>query len=465
MYTFFEALNTVNDKINTYNNSQEFKSKFLNAGDYTKYKSLHDAMVELQLPSNKGKLLNLYDFGKHLNQPYSDLIKDLRNDYSGKYYFVELGSKTGNIKLRAPLIESEDTSSIYVVRYGESIKDYFKNILKTADDLLSNNIEDFIFDKESFNNYNVDIFEFYNDLVDELRNRGYGLSSVVIDHSKDEVGKEDLFNYKYTVSTLNEELTRCTENKHSISDIEKCAENIARAKHMKLCKHDDIDEVVEFSDGQVIVALCDEDAEDEYECTSAPVFETEDEFWSYLPINETINEKIEKEEDIVYKGFTIEHFPYTYSTEEEGKEFDVNGYVIHSPYYLQSSPDKPKTHLPLYCEDEEGNDINLATLEDAKKYIDDYLVPKKGKVVIKHGDEVHYVINKDSLNEDYIVYKTTDDLKNVFDAFDLCQNQKQKRELAKAVHIALYQTYKEDGVDMEIWNKILEAIKKFNIES
>lgn len=105
----------------------------------------------------------------------------------------------------------------FVWKYGKNIKaiDYFRNLKAAADDIIDDYV-DFVFDRESFNNYNVDMFEFYNDLVDELRNRGYGLSSVIIDHSKDEVGKEDLFNYKYTVTLLNEAL-----NKKEMEDEEK----------------------------------------------------------------------------------------------------------------------------------------------------------------------------------------------------------------------------------------------------
>lgn len=97
-----------------------------------------------------------------------------------------------------------------VLKYGKNIKatDYLRNLKAMANEIIESDYEDFIFDRESFNSYNVDIFEFYNDLVDELRNRGYGLSSIIIDHSKDKVGEIDLFNYKYTCTPLNEALSK-----------------------------------------------------------------------------------------------------------------------------------------------------------------------------------------------------------------------------------------------------------------
>ena len=96
----------------------------------------------------------------------------------------------------------------------------------------------------------------------------------------------------------------------------------------------------------------------------------------------------EKQPDVEYKGITIEHFPLTWTL--NGETWDEDGWVIKSPYYIQSSSDKPKTFMPLYCENEKGEVINFPKLEDAKQYIDDYIVTKKGKIKIKHGDEVHF---------------------------------------------------------------------------
>lgn len=111
-----------------------------------------------------------------------------------------------------------------------------------------------------------------------------------------------------------------------------------------------------------------------------------------------IKEDFEPNEDMIsYKGINIEHFPLKWQMGD--KEWNQDGYIIKSPYYLQSTPNKPKTYLPLYCEDESGEVINFDTLDDAKNYIDTYIIPKKGKIVIKHGDEVHYEL-KDKLNDE-----------------------------------------------------------------
>lgn len=108
-----------------------------------------------------------------------------------------------------------------------------------------------------------------------------------------------------------------------------------------------------------------------------------------------LEESIEKKPDTVYKGFTIEHFPTTWKFSDKGEEHDEDGYIIKSPYYLQSNSNKDKYYLPLYIEDEYGNDLNLSSLEDAKKYIDTYMTTKKGHIEIKHGNEVHFVLNDD----------------------------------------------------------------------
>lgn len=122
------------------------------------------------------------------------------------------------------------------------------------------------------------------------------------------------------------------------------------------------------------------------------------------------DEKITEED---YKGFTIKHFPYTlyYGDEKE----DVESWLIMSPYYTQNSAGK-KTYLPLYPEDENGEDVDFNSVESAKEYIDKYMVTKRGKVKIKHGDEAHYVID-DEITEDLdneqpdfeIIYQEVDD--------------------------------------------------------
>lgn len=103
--------------------------------------------------------------------------------------------------------------------------------------------------------------------------------------------------------------------------------------------------------------------------------------------NESLKEKIEKQPNVDYKGFTIEHFPIEWHYND--KVWDQDGYIIHSPYYLQNNSEKPKIYLPLYCEDEYGEVLNFKTLDDAKNYIDDYILPKKGKIKVKR-DECHF---------------------------------------------------------------------------
>lgn len=103
--------------------------------------------------------------------------------------------------------------------------------------------------------------------------------------------------------------------------------------------------------------------------------------------DESLKEKIEQQPNVDYKGFTIEHFPIEWHYDD--KVWDQDGYIIHSPYYLQNNSEKPKIYLPLYCEDEYGEVLNFETLDDAKNYIDDYILPKKGKIKVKR-DECHF---------------------------------------------------------------------------
>lgn len=121
-------------------------------------------------------------------------------------------------------------------------------------------------------------------------------------------------------------------------------------------------------------------------------------------------ESIEKRPDVEYKGITIEHFPLSWKF--KGETWDEDGWVIKSPYYIQSNSDKPKTFMPLYCENENGEVLNFHKLEDAKKYIDDYIVTKKGKIKIKHGDEVHFelIVIDEPIDEAY----TKDQIRNKF---------------------------------------------------
>ena len=107
---------------------------------------------------------------------------------------------------------------------------------------------------------------------------------------------------------------------------------------------------------------------------------------------------VPQDQDIItYKQFQIEHFPYTMQYGD--KEEEINAWVIKSPYYIGGQNGKPRYYMPLYCEDENGEVIDFDTLDQAKKYVDDYLVPRRVKIRIKNRDEVHAVV-VESLNED-----------------------------------------------------------------
>lgn len=93
-----------------------------------------------------------------------------------------------------------------------------------------------------------------------------------------------------------------------------------------------------------------------------------------------------------YKKYTIEHFPI--DAHMDGMEPQhIESYIIKSPAVLTNSG----YHLPLYCEDEKGNEVNFRSLQQAKDWIDKF--DGKFKLQWKHGDELHAVINDESLEE------------------------------------------------------------------
>lgn len=93
-----------------------------------------------------------------------------------------------------------------------------------------------------------------------------------------------------------------------------------------------------------------------------------------------------------YKGYTICYFPYDVKYEDKTDHFEA--YVIESPAVLSNG-----YHLPLYCEDENGEVINFLSLEAAKKWID--VFDGKFKIEVKAGNEVHAVINPEEINESF----------------------------------------------------------------
>ena len=98
-------------------------------------------------------------------------------------------------------------------------------------------------------------------------------------------------------------------------------------------------------------------------------------------------------EKSTYKGFTIEHFPLKWKIAE--KEFETDGYIILSETKLGEG-----LYLPLYCEDEKGKNLNFQTLDEAKKWIDNF--GDNYHIVVKNRDEIHAIPNnqiEDSLKE------------------------------------------------------------------
>ena len=93
-----------------------------------------------------------------------------------------------------------------------------------------------------------------------------------------------------------------------------------------------------------------------------------------------------------YKKYTIEYFPIdAYMDGMEPQH--IESYIIKSPAVLTSSG----YHLPLYCEDEKGNEVNFRSLQQVKDWIDKF--DGKFKLQWKHGDELHAVIKDEFLDE------------------------------------------------------------------
>lgn len=84
-----------------------------------------------------------------------------------------------------------------------------------------------------------------------------------------------------------------------------------------------------------------------------------------------------------YKGFKIVYSPWKVTLGD--KKGNVDAYIILSNYTANGFL------LPLRAEDEDGNELNFNTLDQAKDWIDKY--KDNFKIEIKHGDEVHAVVN------------------------------------------------------------------------
>ena len=84
-----------------------------------------------------------------------------------------------------------------------------------------------------------------------------------------------------------------------------------------------------------------------------------------------------------YKGFKIVYSPWKVTLGD--KKGNVDAYIILSNYTANGFL------LPLRAEDEDGNELNFNTLDQVKDWIDKY--KDNFKIEIKHGDEVHAVVN------------------------------------------------------------------------
>lgn len=94
-----------------------------------------------------------------------------------------------------------------------------------------------------------------------------------------------------------------------------------------------------------------------------------------------------------YKGYYIDHFPYSWTDENGNISKSIDTWIILSPNYF-TMPNGEKVYLPLYTHDENNTQIEFNTLEEAQNYIDTYMVDKKGKYRLLNGDECHYIIDK-----------------------------------------------------------------------
>lgn len=111
----------------------------------------------------------------------------------------------------------EDLEDKIVIKFEPVMGDYFKGVqnaafhlsskLKALKDEVDYPAIDFTLDKDSFEKHNVNPKEFYNDLVDELRDTyGYGLSSKESHYAENPT----MFDYTYTVSELDESTCKNT---------------------------------------------------------------------------------------------------------------------------------------------------------------------------------------------------------------------------------------------------------------
>lgn len=328
--------------------------------------------------------------------------------------------------------EEKDIDLTYIVTYGDKVKDYLKNVEKVANDLIDLKVTDFIFDEKSFKDYDVDIFGFYNDLVDELRNRGYGLSSIIIDHSKDKVGEIDLFNYKYTISPLNEALSKKETEEE---------EKRRLSQEIGLQNTDDLRKFRKYIKEPFESDL---DALRRYRKELGDHFKIKENFIERDKDKNSDLNQIKTKEVV---ADTIDIGDELILTNDKGESFKwfVKDVIQRDP---QSA------YLTVVLENESGNKKRLYLNINDRVKIKENLNEDK--------DSISDVENE-FINEDYIAYETADDLERVFRAYLNSDIRSQKEELAKAVSIALYQTYNNEDIDRDRWEEIKEEIDTFRL--
>ena len=169
-----------------------------------------------------------------------------------------------------------------------------------------------------------------------------------------------------------------------------------------------------------------------------------------------------------YKKYTIEYFPIdAYMDGMEPQH--IESYIIKSPAVLTNSG----YHLPLYCEDEKGNEVNFRSLQQVKDWIDKF--DGKFKLQWKHGDELHAVIKDEFLDESlyqtdsvsgnkmtfevndserYLIRKNSGAGEVVYETNDLQDAIEELRALGKSYYI--------DDTQKDITIKYSQAIKMTN---
>lgn len=160
-----------------------------------------------------------------------------------------------------------------------------------------------------------------------------------------------------------------------------------------------------------------------------------------------VKESLQKEEDVVYKGFTITHSPTTWHFGDQS--YDVDRYIILSNHSLDK---EGKHRLPLYCEDENHKVLNFNTLQEAKDWIDKY----EGKFSVEvHGDEVHAVINE--VSDDKIIEESIEKHDTLNPKIWNSDNtlKKEVKEKIDEIVDTFKENLLEDGVDLKIKDVII----------